>query len=237
MWNFKYKNQYLNYVSDLMQDTAVQSMRLLPQHRAGVSCYHHSVLVSYASWRVCDWLGLDARAAARGGLLHDFYLYNWRDAASHPGIRHGSQHPEVALRNARARFSLTWREEDIIRSHMFPYTPTKVYRCLESAVVSTMDKLCAAAELVGLVPLLTRFRRETPFWLDADWGYPQRGPRKMGRMSAVIKSPQRWTAAGALRVFPSGKVFRQTERRPIGGAFFTLLWKVHLTYRPCCAIT
>ena len=98
-----------------------------------------------------------------------FYLYNWRDAASHPGIRHGSQHPEVALRNARARFSLTWREEDIIRSHMFPYTPTKVYRCLESAVVSTMDKLCAAAELVGLVPLLTRFRRETPFWLDADW--------------------------------------------------------------------
>lgn len=169
MWNFKYKNQYLNYVSDLMQDTAVQSMRLLPQHRAGVSCYHHSVLVSYASWRVCDWLGLDARAAARGGLLHDFYLYNWRDAASHPGIRHGSQHPEVALRNARTRFSLTWREEDIIRSHMFPYTPTKVYRCLESAVVSTMDKLCAAAELVGLVPLLTRFRRETPFWLDADW--------------------------------------------------------------------
>ena len=172
MWNFKYKNQYLNYVSDLMQDTAVQSMRLLPQHRAGVSCYHHSVLVSYASWRVCDWLGLDARAAARGGLLHDFYLYNWRDAASHPGIRHGSQHPEVALRNARARFSLTWREEDIIRSHMFPYTPTKVYRCLESAVVSTMDKLCAAAELVGLVPLLTRFRRETPFWLDARCARP-----------------------------------------------------------------
>ena len=125
MWNFKYKNQYLNYVSDLMQDTAVQSMRLLPQHRAGVSCYHHSVLVSYASWRVCDWLGLDARAAARGGLLHDFYLYNWRDAASHPGIRHGSQHPEVALRNARARFSLTWREEDIIRSHMFPIPPPR----------------------------------------------------------------------------------------------------------------
>lgn len=26
-----------------------------------------------------------------------------------------------------------------------------------------------------------------------EW-YPQRGPRKMGRMSAVIKSPQRWTA-------------------------------------------
>lgn len=35
MWNFKYKNQYLNYVSDLMQDTAVQSMRLLPSTGPG----------------------------------------------------------------------------------------------------------------------------------------------------------------------------------------------------------
>ena len=42
MWNFKYKNQYLNYVSDLMQDTAVQSMRLLPQHRAGVCLLYTS---------------------------------------------------------------------------------------------------------------------------------------------------------------------------------------------------
>ena len=56
-----------------------------------------------------------------------------------------------ALENAKARFPLTWREADIIRSHMFPYTPTKFYRCAESAVVSTVDKLCAAAELLGLV--------------------------------------------------------------------------------------
>ena len=211
MWNFKYKNQYLNYVSDLMQDTAVQSMRLLPQHRAGVSCYHHSVLVSYASWRVCDWLGLDARAAARGGLLHDFYLYNWRDAASHPGIRHGSQHPEVALRNARARFSLTWREEDIIRSHMFPYTPTKVYRCLESAVVSTMDKLCAAAELVGWCPCSPAFRREHPFVAGRRLGsYPAAQgrliPRRMSSEMTDFHLIPAAAAAGTLRGFPPGKV-------------------------------
>ena len=34
---------------------------------------------------------------------------------------------------------------------MSPYTPTRFYHCLESAVVSTVDKLCAAAELLGLV--------------------------------------------------------------------------------------
>ena len=112
--------------------------------------------------------GLDGRAAARGGLLHDLYLYNWRDKASHPGIRHAVQHPEVALKNARARFSVTETEADIIRSHMFPLTPTRVYHCLGALVVSTMDKLCAAAELLGLVPWLTR-RRARPIWQDADW--------------------------------------------------------------------
>lgn len=155
MWNFKYKDEYMAQVSDLMEDTAVQSMRLLPQHVRGVSCYHHSVLVSYSGYRLCAALGLDARAAARGGLLHDLYLYNWQDKHSHPGIRHGSEHPAVALKNARARFLVTEKEADIIATHMFPWTPTKFYGCLESLVVSTMDKLCAAAELLHLVPLLT----------------------------------------------------------------------------------
>ena len=30
MWEFRYKNDYLNCVYDLMADAAVQSMRLLP---------------------------------------------------------------------------------------------------------------------------------------------------------------------------------------------------------------
>ena len=53
MWEFSYPEEYLSCVSDLLADGAVQAMRLLPQHRAGVSCYHHSVLVSRLSWRVC----------------------------------------------------------------------------------------------------------------------------------------------------------------------------------------
>ena len=100
---------------------------------------------------ICRALGLDERAAARGGLLHDLYLYNWREKSTHPGVRHGTEHPAIALDNARARFPLTWKEADIIATHMFPYTPTKFYHCLESAVVSTVDKLCAAAEVLGLV--------------------------------------------------------------------------------------
>ena len=77
MWNFKYKDAYQSCVWDILDDPAVQSMRLLPQHAAGVSCYHHSVLVSYVSFRLCAMLGLDARAAARGGLWNWPRLVRW----------------------------------------------------------------------------------------------------------------------------------------------------------------
>ena len=165
MGHVLYEAEYINSVYDLMGDPAVGSMRWLPQHRAGVSCYDHCVLVSHSSWRVCRFLGLNRRAAARGGLLHDFYLYNWQDRTSHPGVHHAWQHPDIALANARARFAVTDTEADIIRSHMFPLTLTKPHHTLEAAVVGLMDKLCAAAELLGLVG----GGRPLPLWQDADW--------------------------------------------------------------------
>ena len=70
MWNFQYKSEYEACVADLERSGAVQSMRFLPQHAEGVSTYDHASLVAYTSFRVCSLLGLDARAAARGGLLH-----------------------------------------------------------------------------------------------------------------------------------------------------------------------
>lgn len=154
MGRFDKRKDYWEHVEDLMADTAVQSMRLLPQHAKGVSCYHHSVLVSYSSFCICSVLGLDARAAARGGLLHDLYLYNWLVPSSHPGVNHAFGHPAEALKNARSRFPVSPREADIIATHMFPLTVTKIYGCLESLVVSTMDKVCAMGELLHLVPAL-----------------------------------------------------------------------------------
>ena len=152
MWNFRAYRAYLPLVEDLLADPAVRSMDALPQHAPEVSCLRHSLLVSYLSFQVCRFWGLDERAAARGGLLHDLYLYNWLDKSTHPDRNHAFEHPRVALANARARFSLTEKEADIILTHMFPLTITRPYGCLESLVVSTMDKLCAVAELLCLVP-------------------------------------------------------------------------------------
>ena len=143
------EREYWDCVSELLADGAVQAMRLLPQHRAGVSCFDHSVLVSRISWRICRALGLDERAAARGGLLHDLYLYNSREKPSYYGNQCFT-HPVVALKNAWALCgSLTPMEENIIVSHMWPLA-ARMPRCREAAVVNLADKLCATAEIMQI---------------------------------------------------------------------------------------
>ena len=105
------------------------------------------------SFRLCRFFHLDWSAAARGGLLHDLFLYDWRKKGSHSGL-HGFSHPKAALQNAGRLFDLSDKEKDIIVKHMWPLTLRQVPGCKESMVVSTADKLCAAAECFHLYKAL-----------------------------------------------------------------------------------
>ena len=145
------KYHWLDCVSDILADEAVRSMDAFPQHRTGFSCYRHCIWVSQISFRLCGALGWNAREAARGALLHDLYLYNWMDRGL-PGLwRHLLDHPAQALENAKARFPLTDREADIIRSHMFPISTVR-HHYRESVIVELSDKFCALSETLGLFP-------------------------------------------------------------------------------------
>jgi len=159
-WKFKEQAAWLSCVSDLLRDEAVQSMRAIPQHRKTFSCYHHSLLVSYTTFVLCRRLGWHAREAARGALLHDLFLYDWHSPSCN-GWDHCWRHPQYALRNARARFPLTPREQDAIVSHMFPLSLKRPhYR--ESWAVGCMDKFCAAMEMAGLLPKAVPTLRSLP---------------------------------------------------------------------------
>ena len=89
----------------------------------------------------------DARSAARGGLLHDLFLYDPRDRDSYQGP-HNLAHPRAALENARQYFALSELEEEIILTHMFP-VGTAMPRHLESLAVCLVDKYCAVNEVIG----------------------------------------------------------------------------------------
>lgn len=136
---------YFAVVQDIWENEQVQSMRQYPQHGV-TSCLQHSLNVSYLSYRFCLAHGLDARAAARAGLLHDLFLYDWHAHRREKGERlHGFTHPGKALENARRLFSLTPKESDIILRHMWPLTLTPP-NSREAYVVVLVDKYTSLLE-------------------------------------------------------------------------------------------
>lgn len=139
---------FLDCIGGLLSTDEVQSMDAIPHH-PGTTCYEHSVFVAYVAFRLARWWGLDYTAAARGGLLHDLYLYDPRVPGSHQGNQCFA-HPRAALRNARALCGdLTQKEENIIISHMWPLARFRP-RSREAAVVNLADKLCATAEVMHI---------------------------------------------------------------------------------------
>ena len=147
MWNEKDRAAFLELVGPLLQEADVQEMRDFSQHAEGISCYDHRLFVSYLSFLMAKRLGLDYRAAARGGLLHDLHLCHWEDTDV-GRARRLVLHPLLAVQNAE-KFGLNDMERDIIVKHMWPLT-RHLPRYRESFVVSLADKICATAEMLHL---------------------------------------------------------------------------------------
>ena len=137
--------QYLRGVSDTEE---AARMKGFVQH-GHISTYQHVMNVVEMSCLLDRALHLhsDRKSLVRGAFLHDFYLYDWHDRSVHARL-HGFRHPLTALTNARKRFVLSPKEENIIESHMWPLTLTHLPRCREAAVVCLADKICALYETV-----------------------------------------------------------------------------------------
>lgn len=139
--------EYLACVDDLLFHPLVQSMNQYRHHHS-TSCWDHSLHVSYTSYVLSKALGWDYKSAARGGLLHDLFLYDWRTTTLDEG-RHGFVHPRIALDNASTVSTVNDLEKDIILKHMFPLTwRPPVFK--ESLLVCMVDKYCALTEVIGL---------------------------------------------------------------------------------------
>ena len=129
----------------LLSAPAVRSMGRW-RHHGPVTCLDHSLFVAWWSFRLARRLGWDTAAAARGGLLHDLYLYDPRDRSAHPGSQ-CLDHPRAAARNAGALTALTEKERNIILSHMWPLGGA-LPRSPEAVLVDLVDTVCAAIELI-----------------------------------------------------------------------------------------
>jgi uncharacterized membrane protein/HD superfamily phosphodiesterase len=143
------ENEFYEIINDIYEHE--EFLKLKEHYHHNSSIYEHVMEVSYFSYKACKFLKLDYQSAARGALLHDFFLYDWRnhDVPDLPEDKfHGFEHPKIALENATKHFTLNDIEKDIVVKHMWPLTlvPPK-YK--ESFIVSFADKYLASKEFVN----------------------------------------------------------------------------------------
>lgn len=133
-------------IEDLLCSDAVKQMKQYVQH-GDTSTLSHCMVVAFRSYMFCKKWNLDYRAAARGGLLHDLFLYDWHDKEAR-GSLHGFHHPSIALNNADRFFALEKKEREIIKKHMWPLTVVPP-KCREAYVIAYYDKVCTSKEVVS----------------------------------------------------------------------------------------
>lgn len=143
----RYMCEFVQTTEELLDSEQVRMMGRW-KHHGPISTLDHSLFVAYLSFRLARSLGLDERAAARGGLLHDLYLYDSKDKSAHPGWQ-CFDHPKAAARNAEELTELSSKERNIILSHMWPLGGA-LPRSREALLVDLVDTLCAGLEVARI---------------------------------------------------------------------------------------
>lgn len=135
--------EFLIIIKDILSNQTVSNLHFY-KHHYSTNRYNHCLAVSYYSYKLCRFLGLDHVSSARGGFLHDLFLYDC-NISKNKLKNHIKNHPKIALTNAEKNFILNDMEKDIILNHMWPITFSKP-KYLETFIVSFVDKYCATKE-------------------------------------------------------------------------------------------
>ncbi len=140
------------HLREMTGDPRIRQMKNYEQHTVSTT-YDHVCHVARMSNRIVQRMPAGLRRSVseqellRGALLHDYYLYDFRENPM-SAYRHGTSHAELALENASEEFDLTEREKGIIYSHMWPLNLTHLPRSKEAWIVTLADKICAIQEMV-----------------------------------------------------------------------------------------
>ena len=136
--------EFFDIIIDIYETAEFRSMSDFIQH-ADITRLQHIMSVAFMSYSIAKEKGLDFVDAARGAMLHDLFYYDWHVPGDGSHRLHGYRHPGFALKNAKALFTLSEKQENCIRRHMWPLTPTPP-KYKESWIVCLSDKYCAHQE-------------------------------------------------------------------------------------------
>ena len=140
--------EFMNIIGELINTDKVKEMQKYRQHY-NVSTFEHCLNVAYISYKICKFLKWDYKSMARAAMLHDLFLYDWRESKKKLNLEgyHAFVHPKIALKNATELFILNEKEKDIILKHMWPVT-ISLPKYKESYLITFIDKYSAMQESI-----------------------------------------------------------------------------------------
>ncbi|MBW1706512.1 MAG: phosphohydrolase [Deltaproteobacteria bacterium] len=135
------EKEFLEIAGPVLEYPAVAGLSQYNHHN-GKTRLDHVKEVAWVSFIWGKRFSLDCRAIVRGALLHDLFFYDWLREG--PRL-HGFRHPAIAHRNARKIATLSKKEEDIIKKHMWPLTLLPPCYA-ESFIVCMVDTFCSVRD-------------------------------------------------------------------------------------------
>lgn len=140
----KEDNDFSDIIRPLIENETVLQMKNFRQHYE-TTCFDHCLTAAYYCYCICKKYHLDYKSATRAAMLHDLFLYDWRERQSDRKGLHAFTHGKTACENACKLFNLNDKEKDIIIKHMWPVT-IAFPKSFEGFVLTFVDKYCAMSE-------------------------------------------------------------------------------------------
>ena len=139
------KNKLEDLYQSFLNNEKILKMKEISMHR-GSNCYEHCFKVAKkAVKKSLRRKNINLEVVIVGAILHDYYLYDWRDDKSKLK-GHGKNHPDIAIENALRDFNISNEVKRVIKTHMWPINIKEYPNTKEARIVSLCDKAVTIGE-------------------------------------------------------------------------------------------
>jgi len=140
------KKELEDIYQSLLKDEKIRKMKEISMHR-GSNCFIHSFKVAkLAIKRALRHKIGDLYIILVGSILHDYYLYDWRNERDKMK-QHLASHPYIAARNALRDFHISEKIKKVIETHMWPVNFRDFPKSKEARIIANADKAIYIKEM------------------------------------------------------------------------------------------
>jgi uncharacterized protein len=150
--DFGETKEFLSYIvnKDYYKNLKYELKKYIQHGNTSIFC--HSRSVAYKSYKLAEALEktlhmkMDYESLICACYMHDFFGYDWHDSSGSHKL-HGFTHPKRAALYAQMYCNATKKEQNMIKTHMWPLTITKIPSSKEAWILTICDKYATLTEV------------------------------------------------------------------------------------------